>query len=97
MGGAERVVASMARKWSGNPIYTSAVKWDSLLPEFRTADIRTSWMQRVPGIERHFKKFFPFYPGAFRSFGVIDAPAAWVSASTFAKCMRFTPRTATVL
>lgn len=97
MGGAERVVASMARKWSGNPIYTSAARWDTLLPEFRTADIRTSWMQRLPGIERHFKKFFPFYPGAFRSFGVIDAPVAWVSASTFAKCMRFTPSTATVL
>jgi len=97
MGGAERVVASMARKWSGNPIYTSAAKWDTLLPEFREADIRTSWMQRLPGINRHFKKFFAFYPGAFRSFGVIDAPAAWVSASTFAKCLRFTPSTATVL
>ena len=97
MGGAERVVASMASKWSGAPIYTSATRWDTLLPEFRGADIRTSWMQGLPGIERHFKKFFALYPGAFRSFGVIDAPAAWVSASTFAKCMRFTPSTATVL
>ena len=97
MGGAERVVASMARKWSGSPIYTSAAKWDSLLPEFRAANIRTSWMQRLPGIERHFKKFFALYPAAFRSFGVVDAPAAWVSASTFSKCMRFSPRTATVL
>ena len=97
MGGAERVVASMARKWPGSPIYTSAAKRDTLLPEFRNADIRTSWMQRLPGIERHFKKFFPFYPGAFRSFGTIDAPVAWVSASTFAKCMRFSPGTATIL
>ncbi|HEX4086706.1 MAG TPA: glycosyltransferase [Chthoniobacteraceae bacterium] len=97
MGGAERVVASMVRKWTGSPIYTSAVKWDTLLPEFRAASIHSSWMQRIPGIQRHFKKLFAFYPGAFRSFGVIDAPAAWVSASTFAKCIRFTPRTATVL
>jgi glycosyltransferase involved in cell wall biosynthesis len=97
MGGAERVVASMAKKWPGSPIYTSAVKRETLLPEFRSADIRASWMQRLPGIDRHFKKFFPLYPVAFRSFGVIDAPAAWVSASTFAKCMRFTPATATIL
>ena len=97
MGGAERVVASMARRWSGSPIYTSATKRDTLLPEFRKADIRTSWMQRLPGIERHFKKFFALYPSAFRTFGTIDAPVAWVSASTFAKCMRFSPNTATIL
>jgi glycosyltransferase involved in cell wall biosynthesis len=54
-------------------------------------------MQRLPGIQRHFKKYFALYPAAFRSFGVIDAPVAWVSASTFAKCLRFTPRTATIL
>jgi hypothetical protein len=54
MGGAERVVASMAKRWAGSPIYTSAAKWDTLLPEFRASTIRTSWMQRLPGIERHF-------------------------------------------
>ena len=97
MGGAERVVASMARKWAGSPIYTSAMKRDTLLPEFRGATIHTSWMQRFPGVITHFKKLFSLYPGAFHSFGVIDAPVAWVSASTFAKCLRFTPRTATVL
>jgi glycosyltransferase involved in cell wall biosynthesis len=97
MGGAERVVASMLRKWPGSTVYTSAARYETLLPEFRDADIRTTWMQRLPGIEQHFKKYFAFYPTAFRSFGVIDAPVAWVSASTFAKCMRFSARTATVL
>jgi len=97
MGGAERVVASMLRKWPRSPVYTSAAKYDTLLPEFRDAAIHTSWMQRIPGINRHFKKFFAFYPAAFRAFGVIDAPVAWVSASTFAKCLRFSPRTASIL
>jgi len=97
MGGAERVVASMLRKWPGSPVYTSAARYETLLPEFRDAAIHTSWMQRLPGIEKHFKKFFALYPAAFRSFGVIDAPVAWVSASTFAKCLRFTPRTASIL
>jgi len=97
MGGAERVVASMLRKWPRSPVYTSAARWDTLLPEFRDATIRTSWMQRLPGMQRHFKKFFALYPSAFRSFGVIDAPVAWVSSSTFSKCLRFTPRTASIL
>jgi len=97
MGGAERVVASMLRKWPGSPVYTSAARFETLLPEFREAKIHTSWMQRLPGVQGHFKKYFPLYPAAFRSFGVIDAPVAWVSASTFAKCLRFTPRTASIL
>jgi glycosyltransferase involved in cell wall biosynthesis len=97
MGGAERVVASMLRKWPRSPVYTSAARYETLLPEFRDAAIYTSWMQRLPGMDKHFKKFFALYPAAFRSFGVIDAPVAWVSASTFAKCLRFTPRTASIL
>jgi glycosyltransferase involved in cell wall biosynthesis len=97
MGGAERVVASMLRKWPGSPVYTSAARYETLLPEFRDAAIYTSWMQRLPGIDKHFKKFFALYPAAFHGFGVIDAPVAWVSASTFAKCLRFTPRTASIL
>lgn len=98
MGGAERVVASMLRRWPGSPVYTSAVRRRTLLPEFRSAAIHTSWMQQLPGIQgNHFKKFFAFYPAAFRSFGVIDAPVAWVSSSTFAKCLRFSPRTASIL
>ena len=97
MGGAERVVASMLRKWPGSPVYTSAARRGTLLPEFRRATIRTSWMQRLPGIQQHFKKYFAVYPSAFRSIGVIDAPVAWVSASTFSKCLRFTPRTTSIL
>ena len=48
MGGAERVVASMVRRHLASPLYTSAVRRDTLLPEFETTDIRTSWMQRLP-------------------------------------------------
>lgn len=97
MGGAERVVASMLRRQPNLPLYTSAVREDSLLPEFQGADLRVSWMQRLPRITTCFKRYFPLYPQAFRSFGVIKAEAAWVSASAFAKCMRFSPSTASVL
>lgn len=97
MGGAERVVACMLRRHAEAPVYTSAVKRDTLLPEFREARLKVSWMQRLPSIQRRFKFYFALYPQAFRSFGTIDAHAAWVSSSTFAKCMRFTRQTATVL
>ena len=97
MGGAERVVASMVRKFPEAPLFTSAVDQATLLPEFRGAKLRPSWMQRLPGIDAHFKKYFLFYPFAFRSFPEIRARNLWVSASTFAKCIRFSPETASVL
>ncbi len=97
MGGAERVVASMVRRYPGSPLYTSAVRRGTLLPEFAEADIRTSWMQRLPGIESQFKKYFALYPCGFRSFNTVTEPTLWVSASTFAKCLPFSSATASVL
>lgn len=97
MGGAERVVASMLRKDPDAPLYTSAVREETLLPEFVGANLRVSWMQRLPRITTCFKAYFALYPQAFRSFGVIHAETAWVSASAFAKCLRFSPSTAAVL
>ena len=97
MGGAERVVASMVRRHPLSLLYTSAVRRETLLPEFQGARVKTSWMQTLPGICAHFKKYFALYPAAFRSFGVVQASALWVSASTFAKCLQFSPKTASVL
>ncbi|MCX7869488.1 MAG: hypothetical protein N2322_05995, partial [Terrimicrobiaceae bacterium] len=51
MGGAERVVAAVHRRFAAAPIYTSAVAWDRLLADFRDAELRVSWMQLLPGIQ----------------------------------------------
>jgi glycosyltransferase involved in cell wall biosynthesis len=98
MGGAERVVAAMHRRFPDAPIYTSAVNRETLWDDFRDADIRTTWLQNAPfiGSHTHFKKYLPFYPAAFRSFGEVKADCAWISSSTFAKYMRFAPGTRTV-
>lgn len=98
MGGAERVVATMHRRFPDAPIYTSAVNRQSLWDDFKDADIRTTWMQHAPLIEHHthFKKYLPLYPLAFRSFGEVKADCAWISSSTFAKYMRFAPGTRSV-
>ena len=98
MGGAERVIAAMHGNFPAAPIFTSAVRHSGLWKEFQNADIRTSWMQRLPFIQHpsHFKKYFALFPLAFRSFGKIDADVAWISTSAFAKYLRFSPRTRTV-
>lgn len=88
MGGAERVVATMAEAFPQAPIYTSATDRDHLLPEFQGREIINSWADRLPGVQKSFKKFFPLYPFAFRSFKPVDADVAWISSSGFAKWIR---------
>lgn len=98
MGGAERVVAAMHEAYPAAPIITSAVAPARLWDVFHDADVRTSWMQRLPGITHHthFKKYFPLYPLAFRSFRPVECDVAWISCSTFAKFLRFAPGVRTV-
>jgi glycosyltransferase involved in cell wall biosynthesis len=88
MGGAERVVAAMAEAFPEAPIYTSATKRSGILPQFSGKTIVNSWADRVPGLHDAFKKFFPIYPFAFRSFKPVDADVVWISSSGFAKWIR---------
>lgn len=93
MGGAERVVAVMAKAFPLSPIYTSRTDYGGLLEAFRESTIHNSWMQKIPVSHAQFKKLFPLYPFAFRSMRPSKAKAAWISASTFAKCIRLQPGT----
>jgi len=88
MGGAERVLAAMARRHPHAPIYASAVDPQRMWPVFADRNIHTTWMQHLPGMPGRFKHYFPLYPSAFRSFGQVACEVAWISASTFSKCLR---------
>ncbi|HET7458548.1 MAG TPA: glycosyltransferase [Gemmatimonadaceae bacterium] len=82
-GGAERVLATIHKMFPSAPIYTTLLDRNTLWPELRDADIRTSWMQRLPGVKRHFKKYLPLYPRAIESFDlsaydlVVSTSSAW--------------------
>ena len=67
-GGAERVLETMHEMWPEAPIYTSAYLPDVMPPEYRRWDIRTSFMQHLPGLRRHFQKYLPLFPIAFEQF-----------------------------
>lgn len=84
-GGAERVVGVLHGMFPDAPIYTSILDRRSLWPSLRGADIRTSWMQRLPGIERHFKKYLPLYPRAIESFDLSGYDLVISSSSAFGK------------
>lgn len=84
-GGAERVVGVLHGMFPDAPIYTSILDRDSLWPSLVDADIRTSWMQRLPGLKRHFKKYLPLYPSAFERFDLSGYDLVLSSSSAFGK------------
>lgn len=85
MGGAERVVAVLHEVFPEAPIYTTIIDKKVLPPELANADIRPSWMQKLPGLRKHFKKYLPLYPHAIESFDLRDYDLVISSSSAFAK------------
>lgn len=101
-GGAERVLEKLHDLFPEAPIYTSIYDPAAMPAEYRRWDIRTSFMQRLPGVTRNHQLFLPFYPLAFESFDlgeyevVISNSSAWCKGvitppSTLHLCYCLTP------
>jgi glycosyltransferase involved in cell wall biosynthesis len=67
LGGAERVLENLVAIYPGAPVYTS-IYWPQAMPVVYAGwDVRTSWMDGLPGIWRHHQVYLPLYPLAFES------------------------------
>jgi glycosyltransferase involved in cell wall biosynthesis len=66
LGGAENVLEEFAGLFPAAPIYTSIYAPDRMPECYRAWDIRTSFMQRLPGVTAHHQQYLPFYPLAFQ-------------------------------
>ena len=85
MGGAEYVVKVLRSVFPEAPIYTSIYVPSAVCPSFRSADIRTSFMQRLPMIKKHARRYLPLYPYAFEMFDFSEYDVVLSSSSSFAK------------
>jgi len=85
MGGAERVASVLHEMFPAAPIFTTVVNREILPPDLANADIRPSWMQRLPGLKKHFKKYLPLYPRAIESLDVKKYDLLISSSFAFAK------------
>lgn len=65
VGGAEDVLAELVRLYPGAPVYTSLYAPEKMPPAYRAWDIRTLWMDRLPGIHDHHQPYLPLYPLAW--------------------------------
>lgn len=65
IGGAEGVLEVLVDMFPGAPVYTS-MYWPEAMPSaYRRWDIRTTWLDRLPGIHRRHQPYLPLYPLAF--------------------------------
>ena len=87
-GGAERVVAVLHRMFPDAPIFATLFDPAAVGAPLASADVRTSWMQRLPGWRKHFKAYLPLYPSAVRSFDLTGYDLILSSSSAWAKGVR---------
>ncbi|MGL4651237.1 MAG: glycosyltransferase [Caldilineaceae bacterium] len=64
-GGAENVLEDLVEIFPGAPIYTSLYAPELMPAAYREWDVRTSFMQHLPGVAHHHQAYLPLYPAAF--------------------------------
>jgi glycosyltransferase involved in cell wall biosynthesis len=88
MGGAEKVVLSIAKAYPGAPIYTSVFTPETM-PEFKNLDIRTTYLQKLPKFLRSKHQLFPVLRAhAFRGLDLSAYDIIISSASAEAKAVQ---------
>lgn len=95
-GGAERVLEALHDLFPEAPIYTSMYAPEIMPPAYRRWDIRTSFMQKLPGVTRHHQPFLPIYPVAFETFDFSGFDVVLSNSSAWAKGVVTPPETAHV-
>ncbi len=93
MGGAERVVMALHEIFPDAPIYTSIYDPQRVDPAFQKMDIRTSFMQKFPGVTKHHQPYLPFYPFAMESLDLRGYDLVLSSSSAFGKGVITRPET----
>jgi glycosyltransferase involved in cell wall biosynthesis len=83
-GGAERVLEVLHDMFPTAPVYTSMYSPQAMPPSYRSWDIRTTFMQHVPGVTRKHQLFLPLYPLAFESLHLNDYDLVISNTSAFA-------------
>ncbi len=88
IGGAEDVLETLASMFPDAPIYTSMYWRQEMPPVYRHWDVRTTWMDRLPGIYRHHQPYLPLYPLAFSQLDLSDYDLVLSNKSGFCHWVR---------
>ncbi|HEV2495122.1 MAG TPA: glycosyltransferase [Terriglobia bacterium] len=70
--GGERVLEALAEMFPQADIFTLVLDPKTLSPQLRSHKIATSFLQRLPGARRHYRKLLPFFPLAVEQLRLRD-------------------------
>jgi glycosyltransferase involved in cell wall biosynthesis len=87
-GGAERLLESLVELAPRAPIYTSIYDPETMPSFYRHYDVRTSWLNHLPGAGNSHQWLLPLYPAAFRTLRLPACDLVFSSSSAFAKMVR---------
>jgi glycosyltransferase involved in cell wall biosynthesis len=85
MGGSEQVVSVLLELFPDAPVYTSLFEPANLVPSLAEADVRPSFLQRLPKFLRKHQNLLPLMPYAFEQFDLSDYDLVISSSSSCAK------------
>lgn len=89
MGGAEQVLLSFHKAFPHAPIYTLSYNPETTYPEFKSRNIKTSWLGRLIKDEHNLKRFFfPFGVMAMRQLNLEDYDVVLQSTTHCSKYVR---------
>ena len=93
MGGAEKVVEVFHDLFPDAPVFTSAYDPDAMPRAYRSWDIRTSFLQKLPAKRLTHRAALLLYPTAFESFDLSSYDLVLSSSSAFSKGVITQPHT----
>ncbi|MHB8968093.1 MAG: glycosyltransferase [Thermoleophilia bacterium] len=93
LGGSERVVEALLELYPDAPVYTSFLSSVNLPESMRSWDIRTSFVQKLPFLDRVAQRYIPLFPMAFESFDFSAYDLVISSSSACAKGILTGPET----
>jgi glycosyltransferase involved in cell wall biosynthesis len=89
--GAERVLAAMHELYPDAPVYTLLYDPEIMRPLCADWEVRTSYLQRLPGARRLHKKLAPLMPGATEGLALGEYDLVLSSSSAWVKSVRTRP------
>lgn len=88
MRGGEKVLLSLARSFPEAPIFTLLHVPRSVAPELEAREIHTSFVQRLPAVERRYRSYLPLFPLAAASWDLAGFDLVVSSSHCVAKGVR---------
>lgn len=91
-GGAERVIYALHEIFPQAPIFTTLYDREKMR-NFQGIDVRTSWLQKIPGAVKHYQWFLPWMPQVFEQIDLSEFDVVISSSHACAKGIITRPET----